>query len=325
MLETILWPVAVIGGLGLTFGLGLAFASKKLAVKTDPRVDEIIEILPGANCGGCGNAGCAAYAAALVEGKAKPGSCPVCTADATEKIAKILGMEAEQGERMVATVCCAGTIGISKRKYEYSGVQDCYAASLLADGPKACRYGCLGLGTCVKACPFDAIKINEGGVAEVDAEKCKACGKCVEACPKNVIRMVPYSRYVTVKCRALEKGRAVRENCSIGCIGCGMCVRNCKFGAITLENNLPVIDYDKCRHCMVCVEKCPTHAFSGDIVRRGKAVLEGDCIGCGICKTNCPFEAIEGEKRERHIIDSDKCKGCGICAEKCPKKAIVIK
>jgi len=323
MFSEIWIPVAGLGGLGLLFGLGLAIASKKLAVKVDEKEEAIKALMPGANCGGCGYPGCEGYAAALASGEADPSLCPVGGPVLMEQIAEILGVEAEADTPKVALVRCHGTKGLAKDKYNYHGIEDCFAASLFQEGAKACAYGCLGLGTCVRACPFDAIHVNEDGVALVDEEKCTGCGKCADACPKHLIDMVPRALPVKVLCHSEAKGKAVKVICDVGCIGCSLCAKVCPVDAIEMKNNLPVIDNDKCIGCLLCAEKCPTNSIAADLEHRKKAVIKEDaCIGCTVCKKACVFDAIEGERKEAHTVIADKCTGCGQCVEKCPKDAI---
>jgi len=325
MIDKILWPLVSLGGMGLVFGAGLAFASKKFAIETDPKVEEIREVLPGANCGGCGYPGCDGFAAAAAAGEAPVSGCPVGGAAVAEKIAAILGVSSPTVEPKVARVRCQGDCNNAVNKYEYDGIQDCVAAAMLADGPKGCKYGCLGLGTCVRACPFDAIHINENGIAVVDRDKCTACGKCVVACPKKLIELIPRSSQVQVLCISQDKGKDVRANCKVGCIGCQICVKACQFDAIDFKNNLAKINYDKCVNCMVCAEKCPTKAIFADFANRKAASIDPDkCIGCTLCKKACKFDAIEGERKEKHVVLQDKCTGCGQCAVKCPTKAITM-
>ena len=320
----IFWPLIVLSSFGLLFGVGLAYASKKLAVEINPVIGVIREILPGANCGACGYAGCDAYAAAVANGSAAHNLCPVGGLEVAKNISATMGETEYIAQKMVAMVCCQGNIAHAAQKYVYEGIQDCAAAVLLANGPKACAYGCVGMGTCVHACPFGAIFLDEYGVAQVDPDLCKSCGKCVAVCPKRIIKMIPYEHEVTVKCRALDRGRSVSENCDIGCIGCGLCARRCKFNAITIENNLPVIEYNKCKQCMACAEVCPTHTIFADLARRKIPKISGECIGCMRCARECPFGAISGTVTEKHIVDFDKCKGCSVCAEVCPKNAILM-
>jgi len=263
-LQTVLFSVLVIGGLGLVFGLLIAVVSKKFAVETDERVTAITGHLPGANCGGCGYAGCEACAKAIVSGEAAPNVCTVADAEATKAIGRVMGIEVEANEKMRAYVACHGTHLTARAKFIYEGMQDCLASTIVAGGPKDCQYGCIGLGTCEHACAFGAITIGEDGIAHVDRKKCTGCGVCVKACPRKVIMLVPESRPVRVSCRALDRGKQVKDRCAAGCIGCGMCVKACAYGAIEMKDFLPVIDYTKCHNCGKCTVKCPVHAISAE-------------------------------------------------------------
>jgi Na+-translocating ferredoxin:NAD+ oxidoreductase RNF subunit RnfB len=257
----IIYPVLSLGGLGLLFGIILGFVSGKFAVHTDPRIEEVRELLPGANCCGCGYSGCDAYAEAVVKGEAKPDLCNVGGEETARRIADLMGLECHPGKRMVAFVHCHGTCEKAPDSNIYHGLSDCrQALSVPGEGPKACHYGCIGLGSCVKACQFGGISIRNG-VAVVDEDLCRGCGMCVQACPKGVIEMIPADLPVRVACSNPEKGKDVREVCSMGCLACGMCARNCPEEAITMVNNLPVIDADKCVGCLACVEKCPVDTF----------------------------------------------------------------
>ena len=249
--------ILVLGSIALVAALVLFGVSKKFAVEEDPRLGQVGEILPGANCGGCGFAGCDALAKAIAAGDAPVGACPVGGQPVADKIASIMGVEADAGEKQVAFVKCAGTCDKAKSKYKYSGNEDCVSAmSVPGGGPKACSFGCTGFGSCVKVCDFDAIHVING-VAVVDKEKCVACGKCVATCPKSLIELVPYAAPHKVQCSSKEFGKAVKEVCSAGCIGCKMCTRVCEADAITVENNIAKIDYSKCTGCGKCAEKCP--------------------------------------------------------------------
>lgn len=252
----ILIAVLVLGIMGGIFGLILAIASKVFAVKTDPRLPEIIDSLPGANCGGCGFAGCSDCASHILEGTAPINACPVGGADSAEKIGKIMGVQVTETEKMVAFVKCNGGTN-AKKRYEYKGVQDCLGATKIAAGPLECAYGCLGFGSCVKACKFDAMHIGPNGVAVVDREKCTNCMACAAACPRKLIVSVPYSSEEVVPCSSKDKGVVAKNVCSVSCIACRLCEKNCPTGAITVTDNCASIDYSKCTHCGTCVLKCP--------------------------------------------------------------------
>ncbi len=252
----IVWAVLVLGGLGIAFGLLLALAARAFAVETDDRLDAILEALPGANCGGCGYAGCGAFAQAVLEGTADVNGCPVGGKSCGEEIAKIMGVQLTKNTRMTAMVRCSGGER-AQRKFDYIGLPDCLSAMKTGgDGPLECRYGCIGLGTCVKSCPFGAISVIDG-VAVVDHERCTGCFNCLRSCPKHIIVSIPYDQDVVVACSSREKGARLRKVCEIGCLGCRICERVCQVGAITVADNLATIDYEKCTGCGDCAEKCP--------------------------------------------------------------------
>jgi electron transport complex protein RnfB len=247
--------LALIGGLA---GALLAFAAEKFKVKTDPRVEEVLKLLPRANCGACGYPSCSALAEAIVAGKADPASCNVGGESTANKIVEKLGAgKCEVKERHVARVFCGGSNANCEKKFGYNGIRDCDAVLLVGGGDKMCSYGCLNYGTCVKACKFDAIKIGKDGLPVVDPEKCVACGKCIVACPRKIIGYIPKSAKVVVNCSTKDKGASVRKICKVGCISCRLCEKACKAGAITMKDNLPVIDYSKCTGCLECVKVCP--------------------------------------------------------------------
>ena len=259
-MTTIVYAVLILGVIAVVFGLILAFAAKIFEVEVDPRLPQIQSALAGANCGGCGYPGCGGCAEAILNGKAPVTACAPAGAEGAAKIAAILGLEAPTGEKMVAHVICNGGDNCNK-SFDYVGIPSCLAATKVAGGPTACQFGCLGFGECVKACQFDAIHINEHGVAEVDKEKCTNCGACREACPRKIIVEVPYKQKVFVNCNNKEKGPAVTKVCANSCIACGMCERTCKFDAIHVVNNVAVIDYSKCKNCKMCAKACPKNAI----------------------------------------------------------------
>ncbi|MDQ7794832.1 MAG: Fe-S cluster domain-containing protein [bacterium] len=254
MLEAVLILTAV----GAAFGSLLAVASQKFAVTVDPRVEAIKEALPGANCGACGYPGCAGFAEAAVSGVVPADGCTAGGSDVSRRIAAILGVEVVEREREVARVLCGGGDRQAPFRFEYSGIQDCQAATLLAGGPKGCTYGCLGMGSCVRACAFDAIYMDRNRLPRVVEDRCTGCGKCVKACPRRVIVMGPVSRQVHIVCNSRDRGPVVRKVCTVGCIACRLCVKECPREAITFEDNLARIDYTRCDNCGLCVAKCPT-------------------------------------------------------------------
>lgn len=251
-------PLLVLGILGLLLGIGLAIASKKFAVKTDPKVDIVFGILPGANCGACGFAGCLGYAKEIVEGRAKTGLCPVGGEDASKKIAEVLGIEITSRQKLVARIHCGGDISEKRQRGNYNGVKTCLSATLVSGGTVMCSYGCLGFSDCVNVCPFDAIKLRENLPPEIDEEKCTACGLCVKSCPRNLIELTPLEKRFLIACSSHDKGKITRQVCDVGCIACGLCVKKCPEKACTLENNLARIDYIKCKNLGECFKACPT-------------------------------------------------------------------
>lgn len=248
---------AIIGITGLLIGLLLGVAGKKFAVEVDEKEQRIRESLPGNNCGGCGYAGCDALAKAIAAKEAPVTACPVAGAEKAKEIAAIIGVSADAREREVAYVKCGGTCDKTEIKYHYHGIADCKKLALIpGHGSKKCSYGCMGYGTCVRACPFHAIKIIKG-IAVVDRENCKGCGKCIGECPNHLIELMPYEGKYRVACNSKDKGKEVKAACKAGCIGCGICAKQCDAGAITLENNIAHIDQEKCTGCGKCMDKCP--------------------------------------------------------------------
>lgn len=265
----IIQAVIVLGVIAILAAAVLYVCSKKFAVYEDPRIGQVAEILPGANCGGCGFPGCSGMADALVKG-CDAGSidglnCPVGGAEVMTKVADLLGMAIANSDPKVAVVRCNGTCANRPKIAEYKGLRTCAAMHSCGAGETACGYGCLGCGDCVAVCQFGAISINpETGIAEVDEEKCTACGACVKACPRNIIELRkkgPKGRRVYVSCVNKDKGPAAMKACAAACIGCGKCQKECAFEAITIANNVSYIDPDKCRLCRKCEKVCPTHAI----------------------------------------------------------------
>lgn len=257
-MEIIFISAIVVGLVGLIIGVLLGIASEKFAVKVDEKEIEVREALPGNNCGACGYPGCDGLAKAISSGLAKVNACPVGGETVATNIAKIMGVEAEALDKRVAFVRCRGTLDRAKKVYNYDGIMDCNMLSVLPNtSDKDCYYGCMGYGSCVKVCEFDALHIVDG-IAVVDKEKCVACEKCTQACPKKLIEMVPYNAEHIVMCRSLDKGKEAKGKCSVACIACTMCVKVCEFDAIHMQGNVAKIDYDKCTNCGKCAAKCPS-------------------------------------------------------------------
>ena len=253
----VLTAAAVIGITGLLIAVLLGVAANVFEVPVDEKAIAIRDVLPGANCGGCGYAGCDAMAAAIAAGEAPVNGCPVGGPAVADKIGEIMGVSAGEDVKKVAFVKCAGTCDKASVKANYYGISDCRsAAAIPGRSDKACAYGCMGFGSCVAACGFDAIHI-EHGVAVVDKEKCVACGKCAEECPNHLIELIPYDATKVVSCSNQDKGPKVMAVCEVGCIGCGLCAKQCEAEAITVENNIAHIDQSKCTGCGKCAKKCP--------------------------------------------------------------------
>lgn len=263
----------VMGGLGLLFGVGLALASRIFFVERDERVEKIDEVLPGANCGACGAPGCSGFAEGVVEGKYPANGCTVGGADVAVLVAQIMGTEAGEIIPEVAVVQCRGDKENCPDRAVYHGIEDCRAAMMIDAGAKGCNYGCLGLASCVNACPFDAMRMDDNGLPVVIEELCTGCGECVRTCPRNIMILMPTSQNVFLGCVSKDFGKAVKSVCKVGCIGCSMCA-NPKTTAdemITMEGKLPIIHYDRVKEpwndLKKAVEKCPTKSFGtrGDI------------------------------------------------------------
>jgi len=255
-------PILIMSTMGLLFGLGLAFASRIFRVEVDPKIEKIISALPGANCGVCGKAGCAGLAEAIAKGDVSLTGCPVAEEEAYNKIADILGVEKEPVIKKLARVRCGGGERAGD-KFIYHGVNTCAAANLITGGQKLCRFGCLGFGDCVMACPFDAIHMGEDGIPVVSAERCTACGKCIEACPKDIISMEEGSERFYVKCLSQDKAVFVKNACKAGCTGCKICEK-LSNGVFIIENNLSKVDFGKVNEDTPwkrCIEKCPTRCI----------------------------------------------------------------
>ena len=258
-------PIITLGGLGILFGLSLAYAAKKFYIPLDPKLEKVISALPGANCGACGKAGCMGFAEALSKGELDLNSCTLCDSKSREAIAKILDLSLQEKVKTIVVLHCQGGNKV-KDKFIYQGMRDCIAANLVLGGHKSCNWGCLGFGTCEKVCPFGAIKMNsETGLPIVDESKCTGCGNCVNICPKFLFSLVPAQSKIYIACKSQDVGKIVMQSCGVGCIACRKCEKACPQGAIIVTNNLAKIDYSKCNGCFECVEACPTKV----IIKRG--------------------------------------------------------
>ena len=260
-MDVILITTAVIAVIGVVVGYGLVYTSKKFHVEIAEREAAVRAALPGNNCGACGYAGCDAMAAAIAKEEAPVNGCPVGGAPVAEKIAAIMGTEAGAMERRVAFVRCKGSCEVTKDQGVYVGVRDCRTAAMNGIRFTDCDYGCLGLGSCVKVCPEQAIRV-ENGVAVVDPNRCVACGLCVKTCPRGLIELIPERSKVAVQCSNRDKGPQVKKVCSAGCIGCMLCVRQCGHDAIHVDANLAHVDYEKCVQCGACASKCPSKVIT---------------------------------------------------------------
>ncbi len=258
---TILLPTGIVSGLGLLCGLGLAVASKAFAVKEDERIEPVRECLPGANCGACGYAGCDDYAKAVCEAGAAANLCVPGGAATLAGINSILGTSAAEQDKKFAIVACTGRRDITKKRYQYVGIDSCHAANLLYGGGGQCQYGCIGFGDCKRGCPFGAIELKDG-VAVINRAICMGCGVCVATCPKALIKLVPDDDSAFVTCSNHSKGAVAMKVCEESCIACRRCEKACDSAAITMEDNLAVIDTIKCTNCGACIAVCPRKTIS---------------------------------------------------------------
>jgi len=257
-INEIITAVVAVCAISIIIGIVLGIAEKIFHVDVNQLELDIREVLPGSNCGGCGYAGCDSLAKAVANGEAPVSACPVGGRAVAEKVAAIMGQEVGEIERKVAYVKCDGTCDKRETDYNYFGIDSCvYADKMPGSSPYSCKFGCMGYGSCAKVCDHRAIRIIDRK-AVVDEDLCQACGKCLRVCPHNLIELIPAKTQYRVQCSSLSKGKDVKNACTAGCIGCGLCSKNCPEGAIVFENNIAKIDYSKCTHCGKCAEKCPT-------------------------------------------------------------------
>ncbi|MDD2212112.1 MAG: RnfABCDGE type electron transport complex subunit B [Clostridia bacterium] len=293
-----IYAVLSLAVLGALFGIVLGVANKKFAVEVDSRVEAVTKVLPGANCGNCGFPGCSGYAEAIVAGTVSLDACTPGREEVYHKIAAIMGVAVGAAkERKVVQLLCKGGRENAAFLYKYEGVQDCHVAAAMFKGPKVCSYGCLGLGSCVQACPFGGIQMGADQLPVIDYELCSGCGVCVNSCPQHVLKLVEVSHLVHVRCSNKEKGKQAKEACAVACIKCKLCEKNCPEGAISVvadaEGSIAVIDYTKCTNCGICVEKCPTRVIEKMLPLTTSFVQNKDftagqpptgCQHCGLCQ-----------------------------------------
>jgi len=253
--------IATMGGLGFIFAGGLAYADKKLRVEENPLIEKVNDILPKANCGGCGKAGCYDFATNVVDGKMPVNGCPVGGNEVANQISEILGVEASTNVKMIPRILCnGGNKNASKKNVEYQGPKTCKSSDLLSGGDKLCFYGCLGGGDCVSACPFEAMIISEEGIPFVIEELCTGCGICVKSCPRNIIEMHPFDRNIFIFCKNPDDPKSSKNVCNAACIGCGICARKSE-GSVVMEGFLAKINYDNLDESRIPFDKCSTNAI----------------------------------------------------------------
>lgn len=277
----VLYAILALGGLGVLFGLLLGVADKKFAVKVDERVSAVRAAVAGANCGACGYPGCDGYAEAVVRGEAKANACTPGGEKTAKAIAKIMGVDADALEPMVARVRCQGTCENVSLRYDYGGIPSCRAAGGISGGPTECEYGCVGLGDCVDRCPFGAISMVKG-VAVVNDDVCTGCGVCVATCPRGIIQMLPKDQTIVVMCRNQAIGRIARLQCKTACVGCKRCEKQCPSDSIHVVNGVALIDEATCTRCGACIPVCPMHCivnyYEHDLIGEAAATAEAEMI-----------------------------------------------
>ena len=327
---TVITSVAILGIIGALFGALLAFASKKFAVFVDPRVDSINSILPGANCGACGAAGCFSFAESVVGGKLAANACVPGKTEVSNKIGEILGLAVEESAEMRAVVRCKGGKKEAKQRFEYFGIEDCTAAELLSGGNKACVYGCLGLDSCVRVCPFNAMYMNGNALPVIVPDLCTGCGLCVKACPRNIIELIPKAQKIYVACVNPEKGKTVKDACEVGCIGCTLCAnpKTTPSGDIVMDGNLPKIRFTNNKNLVAGAYRCAPDSF---VIETAYPPVQYDsekCNGCPgqpkpLCTKLCPVKnclTFDAENKKA-VFNKDLCVGCDLCIAECPVKA----
>ncbi|MEA3306240.1 MAG: RnfABCDGE type electron transport complex subunit B [Elusimicrobiota bacterium] len=291
----ILIPLLILSSLTFVLGLCILFASKKFYVKTDPKVATVIAMLPGANCGACGYPGCAQFAEALVKTRDPSKVCPIGGDELSYKLGRVLGITMESAKPMTCVVLCNGNETTTKFLADYKGIRDCWAVKEILPSVKQCAYGCVGLGSCISACKYDALEVVDG-LIKVDPELCVGCGACIDKCPQHVLKLVVKKpRKYHVACSSKDKGGVTRKYCSNGCIACGLCVKACKFDAIKVENFCAIIDDEKCINCGLCAKACPVKCIplTKFTMKPKKKIVEEEANDtCGECEAPCAVKGL---------------------------------
>lgn len=330
MLTIVISSTLILGIMGAFFGAVLAYASQIFAVEIDPRIEKIASILPNANCGACGAVGCMAFAERVAAGDLAGNLCKPGGKTTAQGIGEILGKDMESGPQMRAVVLCKGGDGIAKTRYVYDGIEDCTAAHILSGGNKFCEYGCLGLGTCVRACPFDAMEMGIDKLPNVFESMCTACGLCVQACPRGIMQLLPLQQRIYVACVSHDKGKFVNEICSKGCNACGLCAnpKTTPSGEVTMVDNLPQIKFINNRNLVAGTYRCPKDTFANDVKFSSLQITE-QCIGCPDekkppCVKACPVTdcVIRVTETGKYTINQETCISCLLCVPVCPVNAI---
>lgn len=318
-------PIIVILVATLVLVPAYVFAASRIRSSFISRSDKVLGILPDFNCGVCGFKECLDFACSIGSGTGNPAGCLPGGPKTAHALADLLGIEAAIGDTMIATVHCKAGHEARDRAV-YAGIRDCHAALLISNGTKTCMDGCLGLGSCVRSCPFDAIDINDNNVAVVNRHKCTGCGTCIAACPRALISLIPHVHKIYLACSNHDQGDEVTASCTAGCTACGECVAVTPSGAISIRNNLPQIDYyTPAENFVAAAYRCPSKCFVDQIKTRPRANIDTKCDGCGDCVGVCPVPgAIIGSKQSRHVIKKDLCIGCGRCLNVCRVRAISL-
>lgn len=258
-MNTIIYTIICALVIAFILGILLGLFKKIFHVNTDPKIEKVREVLSGANCGGCGLAGCDAFASAVVKGEAPANGCVAGGPDCATKVANILGAAGVEVKPKIAFLACHGTKECAGEKGEYHGLQTCKAANLVMNGTKLCAFGCIGLGDCVKVCPFGALSMGDDGLPIVNKAKCVGCGKCASACPKHLFRLINAdTKGAIARCSNHSDNKPqIKKDCSTGCIKCGICAKKCPKECIDMSTGIPQIDYSKCINCGICVGACP--------------------------------------------------------------------